>query len=57
MRQTLWVGSSKEDISAMPGYIKDIFGYRLQKIQAGKTPEAIKPYNARVKEGILVTKK
>jgi phage-related protein len=37
-RPLVWVGSSKEDISALPGPVKRSFGYRLRRIQQGKAP-------------------
>jgi phage-related protein len=38
-RDLVWIGSSKDDISAMPPPIKVSFGYRLRRIQQG-TPTA-----------------
>jgi phage-related protein len=32
------VGSSKEDISALPAPVKASFGHRLRQLQEGKTP-------------------
>ena len=39
----VWVGSSKEDISALPGPVKASFGHRLRQLQDGKTPLDMKP--------------
>jgi len=38
-----WVGSSKEDISALPGPVKASFGHRLRQLQDGKKPLDMKP--------------
>ncbi len=32
-----WVGSSKDDISALPKPVKTSFGFRLRRVQQGKT--------------------
>ena len=34
-RPLVWIGSSKNDISAMPKPVKASFGYRLRRIQKG----------------------
>ena len=34
-RPLVWIGSSKENISAMPKPVKGSFGYRLRRIQQG----------------------
>jgi phage-related protein len=39
----LWVGSSKDDISALPGPVKASFGHRLRQVQNGETPLDMKP--------------
>jgi phage-related protein len=39
----VWVGSSKGDISALPGEVKASFGLRLYELQQGKTPLGMKP--------------
>jgi phage-related protein len=39
----LWVGSSKDDISALPGPVKASLGYRLGQVQDGKTPLDMRP--------------
>ena len=41
-RPLVWVGSSKDDISAMPGPVKISFGYRLRRIQQGKPTDDTK---------------
>jgi phage-related protein len=38
MRSVVWVGSSKDDISALPGPVKASFGYRLRQVQQQGTP-------------------
>ena len=38
MRSVVWVGSSKDDISALPGPVKASFGYRLRLVQQQETP-------------------
>jgi phage-related protein len=37
------VGSSKEDISALPAPVKASFGHRLRQLQEGKSPLDMKP--------------
>jgi phage-related protein len=34
----IWVGSSKDDISALPGPVKASFGHRLWQVQKGESP-------------------
>jgi len=37
----VWMGSSKADISELPGPVKSSFGHRLRQVQQGKTvPDA-----------------
>ena len=42
-RVIIWMGSSKEDISALPSPVKASFGHRLRQLQEGKTPLDMKP--------------
>lgn len=42
-RAVRWVGSSKDDISALPGPVKASFGHRLRQLQDGETPLDMKP--------------
>ncbi len=42
-RDLIWVGSSKNDISGMPGPVKGSFGHRLREVQGGRTPLDMKP--------------
>lgn len=42
-RPVVWVGSSKEDISALPGPVKASLGHRLRQVQDGETPLDMKP--------------
>jgi len=37
-RPVIWVGSSKDDISALPGPVKASLGHRLRQVQDGETP-------------------
>jgi phage-related protein len=37
-KSLVWVGGSKDDISASPGPVKASFGYRLRQVQNGETP-------------------
>jgi phage-related protein len=37
------MGSSKEDISALPDPVKASFGHRLSQVQEGRTPLDTKP--------------
>jgi phage-related protein len=41
-RPVIWVGSSKDDISSLPGSVKASFGYRLRQVQDGETPPDMK---------------
>jgi phage-related protein len=43
VRPVVWVGSSKDDLSALPSEVKGSFGSRLYELQQGKTPLDIKP--------------
>ncbi len=42
-RPLVWMGSSKDDISAMPVAVKASFGLRLYELQGGGTPLDMKP--------------
>ena len=42
-RVIIWMGSSKEDLSALPSPVKASFGHRLRQLQDGKTPLDMKP--------------
>ena len=42
-KPVIWIGSSKSDISAMPGPVKASFGHRLSEVQRGRTPPDTKP--------------
>jgi phage-related protein len=42
-RPVIWVGSSKDDISALPGPVKASFGHHLRQVQDGETPLDMKP--------------
>ncbi len=35
-KSVVWIGSSKDDLSAMPDAVKASFGYRLRSIQQGR---------------------
>ena len=37
-RVLIWVGTSKDDISALPREVKASFGHRLREVQDGKEP-------------------
>jgi phage-related protein len=39
----IWIGSSKDDISAMADQVKASFGHRLREVQHGRTPLDTKP--------------
>jgi phage-related protein len=43
VRPIIWIGSSKDDLSALPGEVKASFGLRLFEVQQGKTPLDMKP--------------
>ena len=42
-RLVIWVGSSKDDISVLPGPVKASLGHRLRQVQDGETPLDMKP--------------
>jgi len=42
-RVIIWMGSSKQDISALPSPVKASFGHRLRQLQDGQTPLDMKP--------------
>jgi phage-related protein len=42
-RPITWVGTSKDDISALPREVKTSFGHRLRELQDGKTPLDMRP--------------
>ena len=42
-RPVIWVGSSKDDISALPSPVKASFGHRLRLVQNGETLAEVKP--------------
>ncbi len=42
-RPLIWVGSSKDDISGLPGPVKASLGHRLRQVQDGETPLDMKP--------------
>jgi phage-related protein len=42
-KPVVWVGSSKDDISALPGVVKASLGHRLRQVQDGETPLDMKP--------------
>ncbi len=35
-RPLIWIGGSKDDISALPGAVKMSFGFRLRQLQKGR---------------------
>jgi phage-related protein len=37
-KPVMWVGSSRDDISALPEPVKTSFGHRLWQVQKGETP-------------------
>jgi phage-related protein len=43
MRPLFWVGSSKKDLIALPGQVKDVFGYALFLAQLGRKHDQAKP--------------
>jgi len=42
-RPVIWIASSKNDLSTLPGKVKTSFGLRLYELQSGKTPLDMKP--------------
>jgi phage-related protein len=43
VRPLVWIASSKDDLSALPGRVKASFGVRLFELQLGRTPLDMKP--------------
>lgn len=43
VRPIIWIGSSKDDLSALPRDVKASFGLRLFEAQQGKTPLDMTP--------------
>jgi|HubBroStandDraft_1064217.scaffolds.fasta_scaffold00055_10 phage-related protein len=43
MKNVVWIGSSRDDISALPVPVKASFGYRLRQVRQGLTPDDMKP--------------
>jgi phage-related protein len=43
LRPIVWIGSSKDDLSALPREVKGSFGARLYELQQGKTRLDMKP--------------
>lgn len=41
-KAVVWVGTSKDDISALSGPVKAAFGHRLWEVQEGKVPLDVK---------------
>jgi phage-related protein len=41
-KPVIWIGSSKDDVSALPAPVKMSFGYRLRLVQKGKTAPDMK---------------
>ena len=46
LRPIVWIGGSKQDLSALPAPVKASFGHRLLEVQEGKTPLDSKPLSA-----------
>jgi phage-related protein len=44
--ELIWVGSSKEDLSAFPGEARRIFGFALRQVQNGETPSIARPLSS-----------
>ena len=42
-KSVIWIGSSKDDISALPGPVRASLGHRLRQVQDGETPLDMKP--------------
>ena len=42
-KPVIWIGSARDDISALPDPVKASFGHRLREVQQGRTPLDTKP--------------
>ena len=53
MRRLDWVGSSRADLQAMPGHVRDDIGYALYIAQTGGKHESAKPLKGFKGAGVL----
>lgn len=44
LRPILWIGSSKNDIRALPDDVRDVFGQALLDVQYGDHPPGARPF-------------
>jgi phage-related protein len=43
LKQLVWIGSSRDDLKALPAEVQDDVGYALHQAQAGDFPDYAKP--------------
>ncbi len=53
LRRLYWVGSSKEDLLALPEDVVDVFGYALYLAQIGRKHDQAKPLKGFGSAGVL----
>lgn len=53
LKPLYWVGSSKQDLLALPEEVVDVFGYALYLAQIGKKHEQAKPLRGFGSAGVL----
>jgi phage-related protein len=53
MKPLIWIASSKKDLLAMPGEVRDVFGYALHLAQIGLKSEQAKPLKGYGSAGVL----
>jgi phage-related protein len=53
LKPLVWIASSKKDLLAMPGEVRDTFGYALHLAQIGGKHEHAKPLKGQGSAGVL----
>ncbi len=43
MKPVRWIGSSRDDLRALPNEVRVAFGFALYQVQEGKHPSTVKP--------------
>jgi len=43
LKQLVWIGSTRDDLKALPAEVQDDVGYALHQAQAGDFPDHAKP--------------
>src|SRR4051812_45344892 len=53
MKPLVWIASSKKDLLAMPGEVRDVFGYAVHPAQIGLKSEHARPLKEYGSAGVL----